>query len=331
MLVLVVAAVGGVWWVKTHKATASSAPIPPIRSASDTVAVSLDRDNAIVLVGQESTPVTVDVYEDFLCPACRQFEQTYAERMQAKAASNAIRVRYHLVNLLDDRSDPPGYSLLAANATSTARRCGGPTRHSRSPAHTATGPRTRSCTSPHSRSQRDIPAFLVARPAPAISASAGTSPMTTGLMESIRRSSTRRHQQLTPPRHASGANTGEYPGPSYWKRNSLITLRLWRSTCRASDLPVPGVGLRSSAECTAQTTAAVLSAFSPCGFDAELAPLPALLLEDVVLRCHVDSALLLGGQRGRVWRLARHLFLAPERRRRDGAQQQAHVQGRSSG
>jgi protein-disulfide isomerase len=114
--VLAVAVIGGALWVNAHKTGESAAPIPAVTSPSDTVAVTLDRDAGTVLVGAASAPVTLDVYEDFLCPACRQFEQTNGEQIHEELAAGTIRVRYHLLNLLDDRSDPPGYSLLAANA-----------------------------------------------------------------------------------------------------------------------------------------------------------------------------------------------------------------------
>lgn len=116
VLVLAVVVVGGALWVNAHKTAESSGVIPADTSAPDGLAVTLDRDTATVVVGAASAGVTVEVYEDPLCPACRQFEQTYGEPMAAKLTSGAIRVRYHLLNLLDNRSDPPGYSLRAANA-----------------------------------------------------------------------------------------------------------------------------------------------------------------------------------------------------------------------
>ncbi|WP_291407457.1 thioredoxin domain-containing protein [Actinophytocola sp.] len=119
VLVLAVVVIGGALWVTAHKTAESSGPIPAVTSAPDGLAVSLDRDTATAVVGRASA-VTMDVYEDFLCPACQQFEQSYGKQMAAKLTSGAIQVRYHLVNLLDDRSDPPGYSLRAANAALVA-------------------------------------------------------------------------------------------------------------------------------------------------------------------------------------------------------------------
>lgn len=116
VLVLAAAVVGGALWVSAHKAATAAQPIPTVTTAPDSVAVSLNRDDGTVLVGPASAKVTLDVYEDFLCPVCRQFEQDYSDQLHDKLTSGAVRIRYHMINLLDSRSDPPGYSLHAANA-----------------------------------------------------------------------------------------------------------------------------------------------------------------------------------------------------------------------
>ena len=61
-------------------------------------------------------PHTIDLYEDALCPACQAFEQSYGARIAQGIASGKVQVRYHLVNLLDQRSTPPGYSSQGGNA-----------------------------------------------------------------------------------------------------------------------------------------------------------------------------------------------------------------------
>ncbi|TCO62946.1 DsbA family protein [Actinocrispum wychmicini] len=76
----------------------------------------VQRDGGTVLVGKDTAKVTLDVYEDFLCPICGNFESAYGTQMQQQVNDGNLRVRYHIVNLLNDRSDPPGYSTDAANA-----------------------------------------------------------------------------------------------------------------------------------------------------------------------------------------------------------------------
>jgi protein-disulfide isomerase len=65
-------------------------------------------------VGPADAPVTVDVYEDFLCPACRQFEATTGDTLAALAADGTAQVRYHPIAILDRASTD--YSTRALNA-----------------------------------------------------------------------------------------------------------------------------------------------------------------------------------------------------------------------
>jgi protein-disulfide isomerase len=91
----------------------ASAAIPPVR-VSASYPISLH--NGVVIAGQPNAPIDVDVYEDFLCPLCKLFESAHDEKIQQALNAGRITVRYHVINLLEDRSIPPGYSLEAANA-----------------------------------------------------------------------------------------------------------------------------------------------------------------------------------------------------------------------
>ncbi|WP_156753366.1 DsbA family protein [Actinokineospora pegani] len=113
--VVVIAAVviGGVIWTNNEKNATQDSSIPVSAVNQDFPS---SRDGASVLVGPDTARVTLDVYEDFLCPACGAFEDRYAEAMEKKMAEGTLRVRYHLVNLLNELSDPVGYSTDSANA-----------------------------------------------------------------------------------------------------------------------------------------------------------------------------------------------------------------------
>lgn len=118
VVVLVVAAAVVVGLLVTrHKTTeANRTVIPALTVAGSTrYPTTIDSANATVLVGKPTAKVTVDAYEDFLCPICQQFESTYFAGIQTQLQAGTVKVRYHMLNLLDSRSVPAGYSMLAAN------------------------------------------------------------------------------------------------------------------------------------------------------------------------------------------------------------------------
>ncbi|EFV12883.1 hypothetical protein HMPREF9336_02257 [Segniliparus rugosus ATCC BAA-974] len=67
-------------------------------------------------VGNAQAPLTIDVYEDFLCPACAGFEHRYAAQIVAAVQQGALRVRYHFLTVFDGRSASGSYSSRAAGA-----------------------------------------------------------------------------------------------------------------------------------------------------------------------------------------------------------------------
>jgi protein-disulfide isomerase len=71
---------------------------------------------AVVTAGQDTAPVTVDIWSDFICPACERFEERYGDELTEALNTGQITVRYHEIGLLDEFSEPPGYSTRAANA-----------------------------------------------------------------------------------------------------------------------------------------------------------------------------------------------------------------------
>lgn len=82
------------------------------------------RDGVVVTAGDPSAPVTVDVYEDYLCPACKQFERIYGDEITTALNEGEAKVAYHHVSILDDRSNPAGYSTRAGNAALCAADAG---------------------------------------------------------------------------------------------------------------------------------------------------------------------------------------------------------------
>lgn len=74
-----------------------------------------------IVVG--SGPVTMDVYEDFLCPACRQFEQLSGETVNQLIKAGKVRVVYHPVAYLN-RYSTTEYSTRSSAASGCAAEGG---------------------------------------------------------------------------------------------------------------------------------------------------------------------------------------------------------------
>jgi protein-disulfide isomerase len=68
------------------------------------------------VVTGKSGAVTVDVFEDFQCPICEQFEQATHSDLASKIKAGTVQVRYHPMAFLDSASSGNRYSSRAANA-----------------------------------------------------------------------------------------------------------------------------------------------------------------------------------------------------------------------
>jgi protein-disulfide isomerase len=68
--------------------------------------------------------VAVDVYEDFMCPACNSFEQEAGATLKSMVAANKITLRFHPVAILDRFSNGTEYSTRAAAASAAAAQEG---------------------------------------------------------------------------------------------------------------------------------------------------------------------------------------------------------------
>lgn len=121
VVLLAAAVVGGIIYTNAKKNATEGQTIAVSRVDAGYPAV---RQGAIVTVGQDSADTIIDVFEDFLCPACGSFEETYGKQIHEQLAEGTVRVRYHMLPMLDDRSDPAGYSMDSANAALCAADAG---------------------------------------------------------------------------------------------------------------------------------------------------------------------------------------------------------------
>ncbi|MEU7526587.1 thioredoxin domain-containing protein [Saccharothrix sp. NPDC042600] len=110
--VLAVAVIGGVIW--TSKSSSDSLK-PPTDVAG--VNAPIAREGGVVVVGKDTAKATIDLYEDFLCPACGQFKKIYGAEIKQAIEAGTLRVRYHALPYLVRLSKPEGYSRDSANAS----------------------------------------------------------------------------------------------------------------------------------------------------------------------------------------------------------------------
>jgi protein-disulfide isomerase len=67
-------------------------------------------------VGSDSAPVTVDIYQDFMCPYCGQFDRAQSADIKSLVDAGDAKVVFHVMNFLDSSSNGAKYSTRAADA-----------------------------------------------------------------------------------------------------------------------------------------------------------------------------------------------------------------------
>jgi protein-disulfide isomerase len=110
VVVLFAAAVGfGVY--RSQQAASGPAAVPPNATAAG------------VPVGPASAKATIDIYLDFQCPVCRQYEQQSGATIDQMVAGGQARVVYHPIAILD-RYSTTQYSSRASAASGCAAAAG---------------------------------------------------------------------------------------------------------------------------------------------------------------------------------------------------------------
>jgi protein-disulfide isomerase len=109
VLVLVVAGLTG-WAISANQssATAGKVVVPP---------TSVDGGTAFA-VGDG--PVIIDLYEDFMCPICHEFETATGPTLQQLATAHKVTLRYHPISILNRSSNGTEYSTRSAGAAAAA-------------------------------------------------------------------------------------------------------------------------------------------------------------------------------------------------------------------
>jgi len=112
----VVVAVVGVVLVVAHPWQRSS-PAAPTTPPPPADAVELRVLDDGVFVGSSAAPITIDIFNEPICPPCGSFIRSYAGDIDTAVDNKKLAVRYHLLNFLDDKSHSKNYSTRVVAAT----------------------------------------------------------------------------------------------------------------------------------------------------------------------------------------------------------------------
>jgi serine/threonine protein kinase, bacterial len=111
---VVVAVVGAVLIVaQPWRSSGPSSSKPP--AARDAVELRILDDG--VLVGSPAAQVTIDIFNEPICPPCGSFIRSNGGDIETAVNNQKLAVRYHLLNFLDDKSHSKNYSTRAVAAT----------------------------------------------------------------------------------------------------------------------------------------------------------------------------------------------------------------------
>lgn len=112
--IVVIALVGAVLVVaQPWRSSGPSSSKPP--TTPDGVELRVLDDG--VLVGSTAAPVTIDIFNEPMCPPCGSFIRSNAGDIETAVHNQKLAVRYHLLNFLDDKSHSKNYSTRAVAAT----------------------------------------------------------------------------------------------------------------------------------------------------------------------------------------------------------------------
>lgn len=83
-------------------------------------------DTYAVPRGDAAAPITVEVYEDFMCPFCGDFEEASGPLLDGYVEDGTVQVQYRPVAWLDRFSEGSEYSTRALNALAVVLDTAGP-------------------------------------------------------------------------------------------------------------------------------------------------------------------------------------------------------------
>ncbi|OBI32925.1 serine/threonine protein kinase PknE [Mycobacterium sp. E2238] len=97
-------------WESSSAPTPTKQPPPP-----DAVALRVLDDG--VFVGSSAASMTIDIFNEPICPPCGSFIRSNAGDIESAVNNKKLAVRYHLLDFLDDKSHSKNYSTRAVAAS----------------------------------------------------------------------------------------------------------------------------------------------------------------------------------------------------------------------
>jgi protein-disulfide isomerase len=116
--VLAIVGVGGA--IQSNRDTTGGHAAVPTVSVTTTTTKIAPADTYGLGVGDPKAPVKVEIFEDFLCPFCREYEETGRDELRAAAQDGTAYVVYRPIAFLDE------YSARALNAFAVVMEKSGP-------------------------------------------------------------------------------------------------------------------------------------------------------------------------------------------------------------
>lgn len=123
VLVIALAATGGVLVYQKQQRDVAEAKAKQKAALRAATPDKLDDDGLSVTIGDADAPVTLTAYEDFRCPACKQFEAAYGQTIDKLIKAGKLKVKYRIVTIIDTNVGGNG-SKVAGNAALCANEIG---------------------------------------------------------------------------------------------------------------------------------------------------------------------------------------------------------------
>ena len=115
----------GIAFAVQHATGARTPRAVPVGAVADTAGGIAPADGMAIPVGSASAPVTLTVYDDPRCSACRAFDTVYGPAVTQLVQSGTLRLLIHPVTLIDANLPGTSGSLRAGNALACAQDAGG--------------------------------------------------------------------------------------------------------------------------------------------------------------------------------------------------------------